>query len=108
MTPPSEPTASRESFNSTLIRRFAGALSVKTAKLQAVFLEAVRKSSARRCRRSLSAHFISPPHFMFPILESPAHPRTLLCHSTLLNCPSNGKDGSVEMERIEKRRGGNQ
>lgn len=35
-------------------------------------------------------------------------PSSLPCHSTLLNCPSNGKDGSVEMERIEKRRGGNQ
>ena len=48
---------------------------------------------------------------MFPILQSPLPPSlslSLPCHSTLLNCSSNGKDGSVEMERIEKRRGGNQ
>lgn len=37
-----------------------------------------------------------------------ACPPSLPCHSTLLNCSSNGKDDSVEMERIEKRRGGNQ
>ena len=53
-----------------------------------------------------------PSFFMFPILWSPLLPPSfsfsLPCHSTLLNCSSNGKDGSVEMERIEKRRGGNQ
>lgn len=79
-------------------------------KIPVIFLSCkdIIRSSLPGFHPSFSFYFISPPHFMFPILESPTHPHTLPCQSTLLNCSSNGKDGSVEMERIEKRRGGNQ
>ena len=58
---------------------------------------------------ALRLHLPSSLYVSHPVVTPSPPPALFLpCHSTLLNCSSNGKDGSVEMERIEKRREGNQ